>query len=125
MRSTTQRWGLARLITASPARACTTILATMPRTFSIPTAIASRRSTRGGSTLRHNTFEFQGGGDSRSFPSPSRQRRQGVPAFDEDHAGLASLRRLGYENTKLSTSEIDQWLSHYRPQSSLAFHYHP
>jgi len=29
--------------------------------------------------------------------------------------GLASLRRLGYENTKPSTPEIDQWLSHYRP----------
>src|ERR1700730_11306815 len=61
MRSTTQRLGLARLITASPALACITILATMPRTFSIPTAIASRRSTRVGSTLRHNAFEFQGG----------------------------------------------------------------
>src|ERR1700692_720545 len=59
MRSTTQRWGLARLITASPARACITILATMRRTFSTPTAIASRRSTRVGSTLRHNAFESQ------------------------------------------------------------------
>ena len=29
--------------------------------------------------------------------------------------GLASLRILDYENTKPSTSEIDQWLSHYRP----------
>ena len=35
-----------------------TILATMPRTFSISTAIASRRSTRVGSTLGHNAFEF-------------------------------------------------------------------
>ena len=45
----------------SPARACITIFATMPRTFSILRAIASRRSTRIGSTLRHNAFEFQGG----------------------------------------------------------------
>src|SRR5580704_16774715 len=65
---TTRRWGLARLITASPGRGCITILATMPRTFSIPTAIASRRSTRVGSTPRHNAFEFQGwGGSSRTW----------------------------------------------------------
>ena len=36
--------------------------------------------------------------------------------------GLASSIRLGYEHTKPSTSEIDQWLSHY---PSLAFQYHP
>ena len=36
--------------------------------------------------------------------------------------GFASSIRLGYENTKPSTSEIGQWLSHY---PSLAFQYHP
>jgi hypothetical protein len=33
----------------------------MQRTFSTPTVIASRRSTRVGSTLKPNAFEFQGG----------------------------------------------------------------
>ena len=41
-----------------PGHACITILAITPQTFSIPTAIASRQSTRVGSTRRHNTFEF-------------------------------------------------------------------
>ena len=37
-------------------------------------------------------------------------------------SGLAPPRRLGYEEVKPSTSEIDQWFLHYRP--SLAFHCH-
>src|SRR5882762_6844241 len=44
---------------ASPARACITIPVITLRTFSIPTATVSRRSTRAGNTANHRASKFQ------------------------------------------------------------------
>src|SRR5213594_1580987 len=59
MRSTRQQWPRARPTTASPARACITILVITLRTFSIPTVTVSKRSTRAGNTANHRASKSQ------------------------------------------------------------------